>query len=88
MKKEVAGSAKVKASVQTPSDQTVWYGLRNSNGTTRVHKSAVPKTALPSSEFSIAYKSGHGVVGKVYLLAVQNDSDSTEIVTVAGTWCP
>ena len=87
-KKEVAGPAKVSASVQTPSDQTVWYGLRNSTGTTRVHKSAIPKTACPSSEFSIAYKSGHGVVGKDYLLAVQNDSTSTQNVTVVGTWRP
>lgn len=88
VKKEVAGSAKVKASVQTPNDQTVWYGLRNSNGTIRVHHSPIPKTALPLSEFSIAYKSGEGVVGRNYLLAVQNDSDSTQSVTVTGEWCP
>lgn len=88
VKKEVAGPAKVRASVQTPSDQTVWYGLRNRNGTIRVHKSPVPKSALPSGEFSIAYKSGEGVVGRRYCLAVQNDTESTQTVTVLGTWRP
>ena len=87
-KKEVATSAKVRASVQTPSDQTVWYGLRNFSGTARVHTSAVPKTTLPSGEFSIAYKSGEGVVGMRYVLSIQIDSDSTQSTTVAGTWRP
>lgn len=88
VKKVESGSAMVSAESQTPDGQVTWYGIRNSAGTSRVHKNAVGYSSMPTNAFAIEYKSGYGTVGNSYCLAVQNDSESTANITVWGTWQP